>query len=260
MTASSYFVRLDEGAFSATDRTAGAWSTEEQHFSPMAGLLTHVVERFVAGRPDDELQIARITFEILGTIAIEEFEVDVAVVRAGRTIELLDVTCVARGRPVVRGRIWRLLRVDTMRVRGGLPDALPPPDSFPAADMTRTWPGGFIASLDFRRIEPPADGRARTWVRSPLALVAHEPTSDLARLVALVDTMNGVGPLIPPDDWFFPNVDLSVQLWRQPTGEWLGMDTSVGIGGAGIGVTNAVLHDVAGAIGRAQQTLTIRPR
>jgi hypothetical protein len=37
--------------------------------------MTHVIDRFVAGRGSDDRLIARITFDILGTAAIEEFEV-----------------------------------------------------------------------------------------------------------------------------------------------------------------------------------------
>src|SRR5262245_37672295 len=39
----SYFVRIDERRFLPTEHTAGAWSTTEQHFSPLGGLLTHAV-------------------------------------------------------------------------------------------------------------------------------------------------------------------------------------------------------------------------
>ena len=117
----SYFVRADAGRFRPTLHTGGAWSAAEQHFSPLAGLLTHAIDRFVAARGNDNRVIGRITFDILGTTAIDEFDVRVEVVRPGRTIELLEAVADARGRPFVRARAWRLQREDTAEVAGGEP-------------------------------------------------------------------------------------------------------------------------------------------
>src|SRR6476646_10936591 len=124
-----YFVRVGDGRFRPTHHTAGAWSTSEQHFSPLGGLLTHEIERFAADRGEDDLVTSRITFDILGTVAIEEFDVRVEVVRPGRTIELVEAIASAGGRPVVRARTWRVIRGDTATIAGGEPDLLAPPDS-----------------------------------------------------------------------------------------------------------------------------------
>ena len=57
----------------------------------------------------------------------------------------------------------------------------------------------------------------------------------------------------------FPNLDLTVHLFRQPAGGWLGLDTTVSFGPAGQGLTSSVLHDEQGPLGSVQQTLTVRP-
>jgi hypothetical protein len=49
-------------------------------------------------------------------------------------------------------------------------------------------------------------------------------------------------------------------VFRQPVGDWLGLDTTVVFGPAGHGVTSSVLHDETGHFGYAQQALTIRQR
>jgi hypothetical protein len=96
-------------------------------------------------------------------------------------------------------------------------------------------------------------------VHTPLQLVDAEPSSDLARFIALVDTANGIAVRHSPQDWMFPNVDLTVHLHRQPTGSWVGLDTTVIFGPAGHGMTSTVLHDILGPVGQAAQTLTLRP-
>jgi acyl-CoA thioesterase len=256
----SYFVRVGEHRFRPTRHTAGAWSNSEQHFSPLGGLLTHVIERFTAARGEDDLVTARITFDILGTVAIDEFDVTVEVIRPGRTIELLEASAYAGGRAVVRGRAWRVIRVDTTNASGGQPERLPPPTALSSTSMTSTWPGGYIASLDVRPIGDARPGRGAAWIRTSLDLIADEQTSELARFVALVDTANGVAPPASPRAWFYPNVDLSIHFHRQPAGPWVGLDVEAVFGPQGQGLTSTVLHDVDGPVGRAEQTLTIRPR
>lgn len=256
--AESYFARVGEHRFQPTSHTAGAWTPTEQHFSPIAGLLTHAVDRFVAVRPNRDLVIARITFDILGTVAIEEFDVRVEVIRPGRTVELLEAVGSARGRPFVRARAWRLAPEDTAEVVGGQPERLPSPRGVEPWPLVSVWPGGYIASVDFRPIRGPEPGRTTAWLRTPIELVAGEEVSPLARFVGLIDTANGIAVRVPPQTWFYPNVDLSIHIYRQPVGEWVGLDTTVVFGPGGQGVTSTALHDEEGPVGRAEQMLTIR--
>ncbi|MFC4787369.1 thioesterase family protein [Nocardioides sp. MAHUQ-72] len=255
----SYFVRAGEHRFRPTDWAGGAWSPTEQHISPMVGLVVHEIERDAAARRGDGLRVGRITADILGVIALEEFGLEVSVVRPGRTIELVEAVVTAAGRPAVRVRAWLLAATDTRAVAGGQPDALASPDGLGSWPLTSVWPGGYIASLDVRPLAEPAQGRAAAWVTTHLELLAGEPTSELARYVALVDTANGIAVRESPKTWMFPNVDLSVHLFRQPRGLWVGLDTTVVFGEDGCGLTSTVLHDQEGPVGQAAQVLTIRP-
>jgi hypothetical protein len=256
----AYFERLAPDRFRATEHTGGAWSVTEQHVSPLNGLLVHAIDRFVAERgTGDRLVTARIAFDILGVVPIGEVDVHVEVVRPGRTVELLEAVAVSGGRPVLRARAWRLARHDTGAVAGGQPDPLPPPDGLAPAELSGVWPGGYIASLDVRPLRTPEPGRATVWLATPVALVADEPGSELARFVGLVDTANGIAVRESPRAWMFPNVDLTVHLYRQPGGRWVGLDTTVVFGPDGSGLTTTVLHDGAGPVGRAEQLLTVRP-
>jgi hypothetical protein len=259
-TPADYFHRIDEHRFAPTALTGGAWNTGEQHISPMNGLIVHEVERFCARRGPDDMAVSRIGVDILGTLPIDRFDLTVEVVRPGRTVELLEAVVSAAGRPAVRARIWRTVVQDTGAVAGGEAAPLPRPKGFDAAALTDVWPGGYIDSIEVRPIGPAKPGRATAWITTATALVSGEATSDLARLTGLVDTANGLCVREPIDAWLFPNVDLTVHLFRQPRGTWLGLDTTVVFGPDGHGLTTSVLHDGAGHIGHAQQALTIRPR
>jgi hypothetical protein len=255
----SYFERTGAGQFRAGPATGGAWAADEQHISPMTGLIAHAVESFAAARGADGLVVTRVSMDILGVLKLTGFEIQVATVRPGRTIELLEAVVVAQGRPAVRARVWRMAEQDTAAVAGGQAEALPHPDTVPGWAMSDTWPGAFITTLDVRPVGPVRPGRSTAWVRTATPLLAGEPVSDLARWLALVDTANGIAVRESPEKWLFPNLDLTVHLHRQPRGPWAGLDTTVVFGARGQGLTSTVLHDVDGPVGRAEQILTVRP-
>jgi hypothetical protein len=251
-----YYVARGDGRFEATIHVQGAWNPHEQHMAPVSGILAHSLEQF---QPRPELRMARLSYDILGLIPDGEFEVVTTMLRPGRTIELVQVELVSGGRTAVRATAWRLQRSDTTQVAGIEDERMPgPDDAAPAHDMSM-WPGGYIRSIDLRLAPGHAPGRGRVWLRTTHPLV-DVPFSDTARLIGLADTSNGIATRAKPgpDSYMFPNVDLQLHLYREPAGEWLGLQNSVSFGSDGIGLTSTVLHDAEGPFGRAEQILTIR--
>jgi acyl-CoA thioesterase len=53
------------------------------------------------------------------------------------------------------------------------------------------------------------------------------------------------------------SLDLSVQLTRQPNGEWIGLTSDSLASRTGIGLGEAELYDTTGKIGRAVATLLV---
>ncbi|KFF60269.1 thioesterase [Cryobacterium sp. MLB-32] len=257
----AYFEPIAPGRYRPTEHAGGAWNADEIHFSPLGGLIVHAIDLHRAAKEGgvNSMELGRISFDILGFLAAEECEIQVETIRPGRTIELVEATVIIAGRPAVLARAWFIATADTTAVAGG--EFVPMPSSDAAApwSMSDTWPGGYVASLELKTIAPPLPGRTSAWLRSDIALVAGEPTSPHAAFIALVDTANGVAVRESPTEWMYPNLDLTIHLHRQPTGQWVGLDTTVTFGPAGHGLTSSVLHDEAGPIGRAEQILTVRP-
>ncbi|MBO1415042.1 thioesterase family protein [Streptomyces sp. FH025] len=254
----SYYQRTGEHRYKPTLHAQGAWHPDEQHFSPLGGLISHAIDRHRADRSADGLALARISYDILGLIALDECEITVETVRPGRTIELVEAVVSIADRAVVRARAWFLAQLDTSAVAGTFDQPLPAPEEFEPWDMSGPWPGGYIASVDVRR-RFTAPGRSAAWLSTPLEVVAGEPSSPHTAFIALVDTANGIAVRQEPGEWMFPNTDLTIHFHRRPEGPWTGLDTSVSFGPTGLGVTSTVLHDVHGPVGRAEQILTVRP-
>ena len=254
-----YFERLDHHRFRATQEVSGAWDLDEQHIAPALGLLVHAVELDRDRRRTDGLQVARLSYDILGTVPVDTVEVAVRVARPGRTIELVEATLRHGGRDVVLLRAWLLQPADNRRLDGTTLPRMKPPADLAPWDPTTVWPGGFIASAEVRR-DQDEPGRARFWVRTATRLVDDEPVSDLARFAGLLDIANGMTVRAAPDDVAFPNVDLTAHFFDQPRGDWVGFDTSVSFGDSGLGLTSSVVHDSDGPVGTLAQALTVRPR
>ncbi|MEA2207476.1 MAG: hypothetical protein QOE77_4252 [Blastocatellia bacterium] len=254
----AYFHRLSDSTFLATEHVSGAWNTAEQHIAPALGLLAHAVELDRDARRGDGLVLARLSYDILGTVPVAAFEIAVRVLRPGRTIELVEASLSHDDRVAVALRAWLLQPRDTARLRGSALVPIPGPDALPDWDPTAVWPGGFIASAEVRRSQA-EPGRAAYWVRPGQPLLDGEPVSPMARAAGLLDISNGMTVRVHPKEVAFPNVDLTAHLFAEPRGEWLGFDTTVSFGTDGIGVTSSVLYDLDGPVGTMSQILTVRP-
>lgn len=259
MTLETYFVAEGEGRYRATAAVGGAWNASEQHIAMPLGLMVHAVERESRARRQDSLQIARLNFDILGTVPVGEVQVQVRVLRPGRTIELVEATLHHQDRTIVILRAWLLAQYDAGPLSGHCLAPLPAWEEMTPWDASTQWPGGFIASLTGRR-RWHQHGRAQAWIRTDLPLVTGEPVSDFAQFCGLLDVSNGLAVRASPEEAMYPNVDLNASFFRCPEGTQVGYDTDVSFGPSGLGVTHSVIHDLHGPVGVVTQTLTVRRR
>ncbi|WP_426995986.1 thioesterase family protein [Pseudarthrobacter sp. N5] len=252
-----YYQKLGNGRYSSTIHAQGAWNEHEQHMAPASGLLADCLERH---EPRGDMRMARLSYEILGLIPGGEFHIDTTTLRPGRTIELLQAELVANGRTAIRATAWRLATSDTSAVAAVEDATIPSPHECVPYDGASIWPGGYIRSLEMRVADGHRPGAGKVWLRTGHPLTDAEDSGDMARLMGLVDTANGIAARVTPgkDSYAFPNLDLQIHMYRRPQGEWLGLDNAVSFGADGIGLTSTVLHDLAGPFGRAEQILTLR--
>ena len=150
-------------------------------------------------------------------------------VRPGRSVELVEGTMSAGGRPVMRARAWRLRTVAPMDFE----PATPEPEQVAGPEEGREVPFfptgidvGYHTAMEVRFVhgaftEP---GPALAWMRMRVALVEGEEPEPLHRVLVAADSGNGVSSPLDYREWMFINADVSVTLRRQPDGEWVGLD------------------------------------
>ena len=134
----AFYRRLGPGLYAPTVHVQGAWRDDEQHMAPVSGILAHEIDLH---EPREGMQLARISFDILGMIPARPSRVEVRTTRPGRTIELVEATLVVDDRPVVRAHAWRLAAHDSEPVAGVELEAIPAPDVMQPWTGADTWDG-----------------------------------------------------------------------------------------------------------------------
>lgn len=235
----------------------GAWNPHEQHMAPASGVMTHEIERFM---PREDMQLGRLSFDIFGLISLTEFTVTTELIRAGRSIELIEATLEAEGKICIVARAWRMQTSDTSSV-AGLEDnkAEFQPADLPNWEGMLPWGGGYINSLTAKCAPNHRSGKGLVWFTNDINMVEGEEKFPLTHFIGMVDTANGTAPRLElPPQWAFPNLDLQVHFYRIPQGKWLGIEAQQQYGTNGIGLTSSILHDELGPFGRCEQILTLR--
>jgi hypothetical protein len=226
------------------------------HAGPPAALLGRALER--ESRREGAF-MARLTFEILGPVPVGEVAVETRVLRPGRSVELLEGTLSAGGRPAMLARGWR---VTAAPVSAG--DAQPPPPlpDTPAAQPPALTGFGYGDAVELRFAAGGWDefGPATVWTRLRVPLLADEEPSGMERVLAVADSGNGVSAVLPLDRWMYINTELTVHFRRAPRGEWICLDARTGIDAGGAGLATSVLSDREGPVAHGAQSLLVTKR
>lgn len=260
MTRSFFEIDRDGEAewFRPTDACRGPWSVDACHAGPPTGLLARSAERLFP-----EQRLVRLTVDLVRPIPHAGFSVTAAATRTGRTVSTSSLAIVdgsgtvvvtASGMHVTSGPHFRLATAphDTPR----LDDAVP--GEFPITRAAHDLP--FFASGVEVRYPPghgPGPGPTQIWVRA-LPLLPDEEPSGFQRICPLADCGNAVSRNGDVSDHAFLNTDLTLSLHREPDGEWLGMDSVSRWEPDGHGMSDSLLFDRHGPVGRALQTLLVQ--
>jgi len=257
MTATAFYVPFGDGEFAATPATAGPWGPDLQHGGPPAALAARELERLPGG---GDLRLARVTVDILRPVPVAPLTVSAEVARPGRRAQLVAATVRARGEPVLRVTCWRVAAAPAAVPPAGAPAPPPPlPGPQPRPSAQGFHLDGYMAAVEWRFAEGAFDlpGPATAWARTSLDLVAGEPMSPVQRVLLLADSGNGVGTAVDRARWLSINTDLAVSLHREPEGDWLCLRSDTTITPGATAVTETLLLDESGAVGRATQTLVV---
>jgi len=253
-----------DGGFEADPSTRGPWDAAMMHGGPPAALLARVVE---ATEPGTELAVTRLTIELLGGVPVGPVGVASSLAKTGRRFQIVDASLTVGDRLACLARAVRIRRAD-------IPDAASAPAGYggePLAPPESCEPMAPWVKAERRMFYPDAteirhvngergSGHVSAWIRLRGDLLPGEPPSPLARTAAAADFANGMSAGLSFGDWLFVNTELSIHVYREPVGEWIGLDARSVTDPSGAGLSTATLHDSRGPFGICAQSLFVEPR
>jgi len=252
--------------------TGGPWDPNLQHGGPVSGILAHLVEKPPTSAA---MRTVRHTVDMMRGVPLTPLRPEVEVLRSGRRIQVVraslfagdDLTAQSGGVEVARATSLRMRVADDPNPVDGEKTAHPEDDPHPVPDkpvlLTMMGIGvpAFLHSVEFRRTGDHRGGApGLVWLRMHNEMVAGRQTSAFTRLATVSDMASMAAQYLVPDEWTTINADLTVTAFRDPVGDWIGVRGLHKNDGDGIGLSEAVLYDLGGRVGRATASILIEPR
>jgi len=209
-------------------------------------------------------RLVRVTAEIGRPIPMAGFRIAASVTKSGRMVTNLRVdltdkdgrSCVVAAGMAMRGN----LDVPFPTAPADSPAfADSEPGSFPL-NVNGRKPSGFAGSVEVRypSEETVSSDGAVVWMKT-VPLLDTEDMSPFQRICPLADCGNAFSRHGDPTDMGFVNADLTVNLHRDPSGEWMGSKSVSHWQPTGVGMSQALLFDDRGPVGVALQSLLLVP-
>lgn len=254
-----FYRQVDEHRFDSLPGTAGPWSAAAQHAGPPAALLARAMERH---EPAPGTRLADVRLDILGPIPVAPLDLDVRVLRGGRSMQLLEATASVDGRAAAVARAWRIVRApeDFPSLTGRRPatiDPVPEAKGEGRLEMPGAHEDGYLSAIEWRVVEGGvgAGGTTVAWGRQLVPLLDGEEPTGWQRALVLADSGGGITLTVDPRRHTYINCDLHVVLDRDPTGEWIRMSSqALATPGHG-GTVHSTLADHEGDLGTGLQTM-----
>lgn len=253
------FERRDD-LFVPTGHARGPWDPDQQHGGAPAALAVRAMEALAP-----EMQLARVTVEYLGTVPMDPLRVTAEIWRPGRRMQLAQASLTLEdGRQACRASAVFLHRQQL----DGLPEGavLAPLAQGPDDGQLEEWAlddheAFHRTGMDIRWVAGDwSRGPGTAWFRLARPVVGDEAPSPAMIAAAAADFGNGISQVLSFEGWLFINTDLTVQLFRPPSGEWVAVEARTVVQPGGVGLALSTLHDEEGPFGTGQQTLYVAPR
>lgn len=247
--------RLEGDHIVPTGHSRGPWFDDQQHGGAVVGLMARCLEQVPSAQP---MRFTRLTVDLSRPVPMVPMRVVARPLRDGRRVQSLEAVISIGDEPVSRAVATRI-RVEPGLVPDDKVAPLYPEDVAPAfvdagSGFPRVGADSFHQLLEVRA-DRDADGlKSSGWFRMAHPLVADEEPTPLVRLASVADFVSSSSKRLGPD-WISINPEVSVQIEREPTGEWIAIETTVRLGNDGVGVSEAVVFDRSGRVGRTSKSV-----
>jgi hypothetical protein len=209
------------------------------------------------------MHVVRLTIDLMRPVPVAPLTFQTEILREGRKIQLCAVRLLSQGVVVVNATVLKI-RVSAQTLPAEIehpPIDVPPPEAGQLL-ATNHARNPFVTGLEVREVHGGflSLGPGAIWYRIERPMIEGQPTSQVMRAAVAADFSNATSAVLDFKHWTFINADLTINLARQPIGDWILLNSEMWIGPDGAGVAASKLGDLHGYFGRAIQTLVIEPR
>ncbi len=260
----SAYVVVSPRTVRASVLTRGPWDPQHQHAGPPIAMVCRAIES--VARDHGLNHIGRLTANLLRPVPIAELEIEVVTDYSGRNAAHYSARLWGEGKELARFTALAQRESELILPEGLDGHPLPQAPRAPADSAPQRMPFGRrlagYADLVENRIASGQffKGRCAAWFRLQRPLVEDEPPSGYQRVAVAADSGNGISAVLDLSRYVFVNADLTINLLRQPQGEWICVDARTLLAPNGCGLAESQLFDETGLIGRATQSLAVRQR
>ncbi len=248
-------------AYIPTVLAGSPWHPAMLHGGSPAGLLAHCLEQSVA---NPRLQPARLSIDLIRPVPSAPLTVVTRRIREGKRIVLEEASLLAEGKTVAiaTGLFVMPQPVAVPEYAPVRSPLLPLPQdlkeiSFREVLFTKTdnMPPGLHTTIVLRPISQLTEsGRGTAWLSLPVPVVDGCATTPFMRAALTADFSNGVGQMRLGSGVGTINADITLQIFRLPQGEWIGLDATTYMQPDGIAMVVTDMYDQTGLCGHVTQT------
>lgn len=248
-----YFVAAAEG-FDPTGLSRNPWFADAVAGGPVSALFGHVIEQ--AGF-DPGFEICRVTIDILGVVPRALLTPRFVAVRQGRQAQLHRIELFAGAKLVAQAHVLLARDMETPEFPAPQPHPAPQDVAEDNFLIGASMAGAIKTRPIMARVREP--GRGVAWMCMNGEVVAGVPASPFVKACLFADFGNGVGSATHAHEWSYANLDISIQFFRMPRGEWFLLDAHTEGAGNGHAVAQSVFADEHGVYAKGTQTIFVGP-
>lgn len=249
----AYFTWSDAG-FVPSGLARNPWFSNAVAGGPVAALFGHIAD---SADFDPGLEIARLTIDILGMVPHAPLEPRIVAVREGRQMQLHRLELCSAGRLVAQAHLLRVRHLATPPFHA--PQPHPPADAVPDDNFLvgASMAGAIRTRPIMGRVREP--GRGVTWLRMDGEVIRGVTPSPFVKACLFADFGNGVGSATHSHEWSYANLDIGIQFFRMPRGDWFLIDAHTEGAGNGHALAQSVFADADGVYAKGTQTVFVGP-
>ncbi|MEQ8267108.1 MAG: thioesterase family protein [Parvibaculum sp.] len=240
----------------------GSWQADEWASGPFDGLQGGGVAGFIGAHIEREAAAegwgfpASFTTHFLRPAPRGPLKVEVAPLRIGRRVSVVDATLVSEGRTIAVQRVTLINAIDAASLPEPRREPMPDPSHHPVLAPRRVGKQVWMwTAMDVR--EAP-DGIVWFRLRYPLLPFS----APVASVLPAADWAHGIRPFFGSDERppvGLPNPDVTAHFCRPPEGGWIGVRPGTRYERTGTAVGWGAVFDLQGMFGRVAMSIAMLP-